>query len=122
MKEEYWTAKENMADIVETNWEFRKKCIANIARLYDDAMPSKWDTADRMVGEIHFHYMIWKYFGGLPDYRRNWIRQIADTVLSANSDFFELKPDEYADLIQLTKELLTADIPVLTDDDLMRSD
>ena len=118
MKEAYWTAKADMADMVETNWEFKKKCIANIARLYDDAMPCKRDEADRMVGEIHFHYMIWKYFGGLTDSGRNWIRQIAGTVLAKAPAFFGLKPDEYADLMQMTKELLSADIPVITDDDI----
>ena len=47
MKEDYNTAKNDMADIIESNFKIRKKSISNIARLYDDAMPSRNDEAAR---------------------------------------------------------------------------
>ena len=50
MKEDYFTAKEDMADIIDDNFRIRKKTLPNIARLYDDAMPCVHDKADRLVG------------------------------------------------------------------------
>lgn len=35
---EYFAVKEEMADIIDSNFKIRKKSISNIARLYDDAM------------------------------------------------------------------------------------
>ena len=59
MKEDYCTAKEDMANIIDSNFKIRKKSISNIARLYDDAMPSRNDESDRYISEIIFYYLIW---------------------------------------------------------------
>ena len=118
MKEDYCTAKEDMADIIDSNFKIRKKSISNIARLYDDAMPSRNDEADRYVAEIHFHYMIWKKFGALPEKSLQRIKRITDTILSLSPSFFQLNSDEYADFKQLTKELHSANISILTDDNI----
>ena len=115
---EYFAIKEDMADIIDSNFKIRNKSISNIARLYDDAMPSRNDEADRYVAEIHFHYMIWKKFGALPEKSLHRIKQIAETVLSLSPSFFQLSPDEYENFIQLTKELHSADIDILTDENI----
>ena len=114
---EYFAIKEDMADIIDSNFKIRKKSISNIARLYvyDDAMPDRYDEAERYVAEIHFHYMIWKKFGALPEKSLHRIKQIAETVLSLSPSFFQLDPDEYADFMRLTKELHSADISILKD-------
>ena len=67
MKEYYCTAKEDMANIIDSNFKIRKKSILNIARLYDDAMPSRNDESDRYISEIIFYYLIWMKFGALPE-------------------------------------------------------
>ena len=90
MKEDYCTAKEDMANIIDSNFKIRKKSISNIARLYDDAMPSRNDEADRYVAEIHFHYMIWKKFRALPEKSLQRIKRITDTILSLSPGFFQL--------------------------------
>lgn len=118
MKEDYYTLKEDMADIIDSNFKIRKKSISNIARLYDDAMPSKNNVVDCYVGEIHFHYMIWKKFGALPEESIQRIKKITDIVLSLSPSFFQLSADEYADFIHLTKELHSANISILTDDNI----
>ncbi len=55
-KDAYFTVKEDTAQTINITFSIRKKSISNIARLYDDAMPSRYDEADRYVAEIHFHY------------------------------------------------------------------
>ena len=118
MKEDYFTAKEDMADIIDNNFRIRKRTLPNIARLYDDAMPCVHDQADRLVGEIHFYYLLWKKFGALPDWCLQNGKQKAETVLAADPDFFQISPDAYADLICLAKELLSAEIPLLTEENI----
>ena len=115
-KSKYFLAKEDMADIIDSNFKIRKKSISNIARLYDDAMPSKNDVVDCYIAEIHFHHMLWKKFGALPEEFLQRIKRITDTILSLSPSFFQLSADEYADFIQLTKELHSADISIFTDD------
>ena len=117
-KSKYFLAKEDMADIIDSNFKIRKKSISNIAGLYDDAMPSKNDVVDCYIAEIHFHYMIWKKFGALPEKSPQRIKRITDTILSLSPSFFQLSADEYADFIQLTKEPHSADISILTDDNI----
>ena len=62
--------------------------------------------------------MIWKKFGALPEKSLHRIKQIAETVLSLSPSFFQLSPDEYENFIQLTKELHSADIDILTDENI----
>ena len=62
--------------------------------------------------------MIWKKFGALPEKSLHRIKGIADTVLSLSPSFFQLNPEEYSDFIQLAKELHSANIPILTDDNI----
>ena len=118
MKEDYCTAKEDMANIIDSNFKIRKKSISNIARLYDDAMPSRNDESDRYISEIIFYYLIWMKFGALPERALYRIKQIAETVLSLSPSFFQLNPDEYEDFIQLTNELHSANISILTDNNI----
>ena len=115
MKEDYCTAKEDMANIIDSNFKIRKKSILNIARLYDDAMPSRNEESDRYISEIIFYYLIWKKFGALSEKSLQRIKRIADTILSLSPNFFQLSSDEYADFMQLTKELHSANISILTD-------
>ncbi len=62
--------------------------------------------------------MIWKKFGALPEKSLQRIKRITDTILSLNPSFFQLNSDEYADFMQLTKELHSANISILTDDNI----
>jgi len=62
--------------------------------------------------------LIWKKFGALSEKSLHRIKQIAETVLSLSPSFFQLSSDEYADFVQLTKELHSANIPILTDDNI----
>lgn len=57
-------------------------------------------------------------FGALSEKSLHRIKQIAETVLSLSPGFFQLSPDEYEDYIQLTKELHSANISILTDDNI----
>ena len=118
MKEDYCTAKEDMANIIDINFKIRKKSISNIARLYDDEVPCSYNESDRYISEIIFYYLIWKKFGALSEKSLQRIKRIADTILSLSPNFFQLTSDEYADFIQLTKELHSANISILTDDNI----
>lgn len=111
----YFTVKEDMADIIDSNFKIRKKSLPNIARLYDDAVPFGFNESDKCISEVLFWHFIWQKFGALPEKSLNRIKQIANKVLSLNPNFFQLNPEEYADFIRLTKELHSADIPPLTD-------
>lgn len=112
---EYFAVKEEMADIIDSNFKIRKKSISNIARLYDDAMPCGCDEAECYIAEIHFYYMIWKKFGALSEESLHRIKRIAETVISLNPSSFPLNPKEYEDFIQLAKELYSSEISILTD-------
>ena len=57
-------------------------------------------------------------FGALPERALYRIKQIAETVLSLSPSFFQLNPDEYEDFIQLTNELYSANISILTDNNI----
>ena len=46
---EYFAIKEDMADIIDSNFKIRKKSISNIARLYEDAMPTGTMKRDVML-------------------------------------------------------------------------
>jgi hypothetical protein len=112
---EYFTVKEDTAEAIDITFSIRKMSISNIARLYDDEVPCSYNESDRYISEIIFYYLIWKKFGALPEKSIQRIKQIAETVLSLSPSFFQLSSDEYADFIQLTKELHSANISILTD-------
>lgn len=111
----YFTVKKDTAETIDIAFSIRKKCIANIARLYDDEVPCCYDESDRYISEVLFFHLMWKKFGALPEKSLHRIKRIADTVLSLNPSFFQLNPDAYADFIQLAKELHSTDIPIFTD-------
>lgn len=115
-KNEYFIVKEDTAETIDITFSIRKKCISNIARLYDDEVPCSYNKSDRYISEVLFYHLIWQKFGALPEKSLNRIRQIANTILSLNPNFFQLNPEEYADFIQLAKELQSTDIPLLTDE------
>lgn len=54
----------------------------------------------------------------LPEKPLQRIKRITDTILSLSPSFFQLSSDEYADFMQLTKELHSANISILTDDNI----
>lgn len=115
---EYFTVKEDTAEAIDITFSLREKSISNIARLYDDEVPCSYNESDRYISEIIFYYLIWKKFGALSEKSLHRIKQIAETVLSLSPSFFQLSPDEYEDFIQLTKELHSANISLLTDDNI----
>ena len=112
----YFTVKENIAETIDITFSIRKKCISNIARLYDDEVPCSYNESDRYISEVLFYYLIWQKFGALPEKSLNRIRQIANMILSLNPNFFQLNQEEYADFIQLAKKLQLTNIPLLTDE------
>ena len=114
----YFTVKEDTAETIDITFSIRKKSISNIARLYDDEVPCSYNELDRYISEVLFYYLIWKKFGALSKKSLQHIKRITDTVLSLSTSFFQLNADEYADFIQLTKELHSADISILTDDNI----
>lgn len=113
---EYFTVKKDTAETIDITFSIRKKCISNIARLYDDEVPCSYDESDRYISEVLFYYLIWKKFGTLPKKSLQRIKQITNTILLLDSNFFPLNLEEYADFIQLVKELHSTDIPLLTDE------
>ena len=115
---EYFTVKEDTAEAIDITFSLREKSISNIARLYDDEVPCSYNESDRYISEIIFYYLIWKKIGALSEKSLHRIKQIAETVLSLSPSFFQLSSDEYADFMQLTKELHSANIPILTDDNI----
>ena len=115
---EYFTVKEDTAEAIDITFSIREKSISNIARLYDDEVPCSYNESDRYISEIIFYYLIWKKFGALSEKSLQRIKRIADTILSLSPSFFQLTSDEYADFIQLTKELHSANISILTDDNI----
>ena len=115
---EYFTVKEDTAEAIDITFSIREKSISNIARLYDDEVPCSYNESDRYISEIIFYYLIWKKFGALSEKSLQRIKRIADTILSLSPSFFQLSSDEYADFMQLTKELHSANISILTDDNI----
>lgn len=115
---EYFTVKEDTAEAIDITFSLREKSISNIARLYDDEVPCSYNESDRYISEIIFYYLIWKKFGALSEKSLQRIKRIADTILSLSPSFFQLSSDEYADFMQLTKELHSANISILTDDNI----
>ena len=115
---EYFTVKEDTAEAIDITFSLRKKSISNIARLYDDEVPCSYNESDRYISEIIFYYLIWKKFGGLSEKSLQRIKRIADTILSLSPSFFQLSSDEYADFMQLTRELHSANITILTDENI----
>ena len=115
---EYFTVKEDTAEAIDITFSIREKSISNIARLYDDEVPCSYNESDRYISEIIFYYLIWKKFGALSEKSLQRIKRIADTILSLSPNFFQLSSDEYADFMQLTKELHSANISILTDDNI----
>lgn len=115
---EYFTVKEDTAEAIDITFSLREKSISNIARLYDDEVPCSYNESDRYISEIIFYYLIWKKFGALSEKSLQRIKRIADTILSLSPSFFQLNSDEYADFMQLTKELHSANISILTDDNI----
>ena len=115
---EYFTVKEDTAEAIDITFSIREESISNIARLYDDEVPCSYNESDRYISEILFYHLIWMKFGALPERALYRIKQIAETVLSLSPSFFQLNPDEYEDFIQLTKELHSANISILTDDNI----
>lgn len=113
---EYFTVKEDTAEAIDITFSLREKSISNIARLYDDEVPCSYNESDRYISEIIFYYLIWKKFGALPENSLQRIKRITDTILSLSPSFFQLSSDEYADFMQLTEELHSANISILTDD------
>ena len=117
-KNKYFTVKEDTAEAIDITFSIREKSISNIARLYDDEVPCSYNESDRYISEIIFYYLIWKKFGALSEKSLQRIKRIADTILSLSPNFFQLSSDEYADFMQLTKELHSANISILTDDNI----
>jgi hypothetical protein len=117
-KSEYFTVNEDTAKTIDITFSIGEKSISNIARLYDDEVPCSYNESDRYISEIIFYYLIWKKIGALSEKSLHRIKQIAETVLSLSPSFFQLSSDEYADFMQLTKELHSANIPILTDDNI----
>lgn len=115
---EYFTVKEDTAEAIDITFSLREKSISNIARLYDDEVPCSYNESDRYISEIIFYYLIWKKFGALSEKSLQRIKKIADTILSLSPSFFQLSSDEYADFMQLTQELHSANISILTDDNI----
>lgn len=115
---EYFTVKEDTAEAIDITFSLREKSISNIARLYDDEVLCSYNESDRYISEIIFYYLIWKKFGALSEKSLQRIKRIADTILSLSPSFFQLSSDEYADFMQLTKELHSANISILTDDNI----
>ena len=115
---EYFTVKEDTAETIDVTFSIRKKSISNIARLYDDEVPCSHNESNCYISEVLFYYLIWKKFGALSEKSLQHIKRITDTILSLSPSFFQLSADEYADFIQLTKELHSADISILTDDNI----
>ena len=115
---EYFTVKEDTAETIDITFSIRKKSISNIARLYDDEVSCSYNESDRYISEVLFYYLIWKKFGALSEKSLQHIKRITDTILSLSPSFFQLSPDEYEDFIQLTKELHSANISILTDDNI----
>lgn len=115
---EYFTVKEDTAETIDITFSIRKKSISNIARLYDDEVSCSYNESDRYISEVLFYYLIWKKFGALSEKSLQHIKRITDTILSLSPSCFQLSADEYADFIYLTKELHSANISILTDDNI----
>lgn len=115
---EYFTVKEDTIETIDITFLIREKSISNIARLYDDEVSCSYNESDRYISEILFYHSIWMKFGALPEKSLHRIKRLTGTILSLNSSYFQLNSDEYADFIQLTNELHSANISILTNDNI----